>query len=169
LGSEFYASDIVQDVFLKFWNLNNEMVKIRDAKNLLMTMTRNQCLDKLRNINIDKRTLKQFAQRKSFAAITEDMLEEIEYQRLFQEAINHLSPQRKRVFVLIRIEGLKRERAAKALGISEETAKEAMRQALKTIRKYICAKTGIKDREWKKAKLRKADHVWVKQLELKVA
>jgi RNA polymerase sigma-70 factor (ECF subfamily) len=169
LGSSLYAPDIVQEVFLKFWNLGNEKVKIRDSKNLLMTMTRNQCLDRLRNLKANKKALMHLAQNKQFASVTEDLFDDMEYQRLFQEAINRLSPQRKRIFILIRIEGFKRETAAKMLCISEETAKEAMRQALRGIRNYICSKTGLKNREWKKAKLRKADNTWGKNFDRKVA
>jgi RNA polymerase sigma-70 factor (family 1) len=169
LGSGFYSSDIVQDVFLKFWNLTSEKANVRNAKSLLFTMTRNLCIDRLRSLKTDKKVLAKLAQKDSFASITEDILEDLEYQRLLQEAINSLSPQRKKVFILIRIEGMKREGAAWAMGISEETVKEAMRQALKSIRSYVCAKTNIKNREYKKGKLKVADNIWVNQLGRKVA
>jgi RNA polymerase sigma-70 factor (family 1) len=169
LGSGFYSSDIVQDVFLKFWNLTSEKVDVRNTESLLFTMTRNLCLDRLRSLKTDKKVMANLAQKISSASITEDMLEDLEYQRLLQEAINSLSPQRKKVFILIRIEGLKRQEAARAMGISKETVKEAMRQALKSIRSYVCQKTGIKNREYKKASLKIADNIWVKELGRKVA
>ena len=105
LGSSVYAADIIQDVFLKFLNTENGKVVVRDPKSFLYRMTRNQCFDKLRSIKLDRNYWQQLSNEKSFASITEQMIEESENQRLMQKAISRLSPQRKRVFVLIKIEG----------------------------------------------------------------
>jgi len=42
------AEDVVQEVFLKIWKMRDELEKYRSVEALMMTMTRNMCLDKLK-------------------------------------------------------------------------------------------------------------------------
>jgi len=42
------AEDVVQDVFLKVWKMRDGLEKYRSVEALMMTMTRNMCLDKLK-------------------------------------------------------------------------------------------------------------------------
>ncbi len=42
------AEDVVQEVFLKVWKMRDELEKYRSVEALMMTMTRNMCLDKLK-------------------------------------------------------------------------------------------------------------------------
>lgn len=43
------AEDTVQEAFLKIWNMRNDLGKYRSKEALLVTMTRNLCLDKLKS------------------------------------------------------------------------------------------------------------------------
>ena len=42
------AEDIVQEVFLKIWSMRFDLRKYDSVEALMMTMTRNQCLDRLK-------------------------------------------------------------------------------------------------------------------------
>jgi len=42
------AEDVVQEVFLKVWKMRDDLEKYRSVEALMMTMTRNMCLDKLK-------------------------------------------------------------------------------------------------------------------------
>jgi RNA polymerase sigma-70 factor (ECF subfamily) len=46
------AEDVVQDIFLKLWNIRNTMKGIKNINAFAHTMTRNACLDKLKSRRI---------------------------------------------------------------------------------------------------------------------
>jgi len=43
------AEDTVQEVFLKLWDMGNSLSKYNNIEAVMMTMTRNKCLDKLKS------------------------------------------------------------------------------------------------------------------------
>jgi RNA polymerase sigma-70 factor (ECF subfamily) len=138
------AEDTVQDVFVKFWDLDPEKCTIRCPRKLLFTMTHNLCIDRLRRLRYQEKLAHELGNRELSAPLTEHYIEDLENQVLLQQAFNRLSPRRKKIFYLIRIEGWKRQKVAATLGISEETVKESLRLALKSIRLYICSHNGLK-------------------------
>jgi RNA polymerase sigma-70 factor (family 1) len=48
LNDSHEAEDIVQDIFVKLWNMRNRMDEIQNLDAFTFRMTRNLCLDKLR-------------------------------------------------------------------------------------------------------------------------
>ncbi len=48
LNDSHEAEDIVQDIFVKLWNMRNKMDEIQNLNAFTFRMTRNLCLDKLR-------------------------------------------------------------------------------------------------------------------------
>lgn len=49
LANRQEAEDTVQEVYLKIWNMRNELEKYNNVEGLMMTMSRNLCLDKLKS------------------------------------------------------------------------------------------------------------------------
>lgn len=49
LGNREDAEDVVQEVFLKIWSMRGQLEKYKSVEALMMTMTRNLCLDKLKS------------------------------------------------------------------------------------------------------------------------
>ena len=62
------------------------------------------------------------------------------YLSLVDEAINQLSPQRKKIFLLSRNEGLKYEEIARQTGISRFTVRAHIQQAVASIAEYLKAR-----------------------------
>ncbi len=48
LSNREEAEDAVQEVYLKMWKMRNELGKYKSPEALMMTITRNHCLDKLK-------------------------------------------------------------------------------------------------------------------------
>lgn len=46
------AEDVVQDIFLKLWNMRDKMKEIRNINAFAYKMTRNECLDKIKSRRI---------------------------------------------------------------------------------------------------------------------
>jgi len=49
LANRQEAEDAIQEIYLKLWNMRNELKKYRNVEGLMMTMTKNLCLDKLKS------------------------------------------------------------------------------------------------------------------------
>jgi RNA polymerase sigma-70 factor (ECF subfamily) len=49
LSNRQEAEDAVQETYLKIWNMRNNLEKYDNVDGLMMTMTRNLCLDKLKS------------------------------------------------------------------------------------------------------------------------
>ena len=49
LSNRQEAEDVVQETYLKTWNMRNDLEKYRNVEGLLMTMTRNLCMDILKS------------------------------------------------------------------------------------------------------------------------
>jgi RNA polymerase sigma-70 factor (family 1) len=109
------AEDVVHDVFLKIW-INRE--KLPDVENLnayLFMMCRNQAINGLRRMA--KETLILAELRKEHIQPLEgiDAISQKEIRTFIQQAVEKLSPQQKKVFLLSRQDGLKHEQIGKAL------------------------------------------------------
>jgi len=49
LSNRQEAEDAVQETYLKIWNMRNDLEKYKNVDGLMMTMTRNLCLDMLKS------------------------------------------------------------------------------------------------------------------------
>jgi len=132
------AEDVLQDVFLKIWEIRSRIDPELSFKAYLYRISRNSVFKLLKKIAIDEnlrvQVLKQFSQ--SVADADLKVLWQ-QYEELLHAAINRLPPQRQKVFRLCREEGKTYEEVADELGISRNTVKEHMVLAMKLIREHI--------------------------------
>ena len=132
------AEDVLQDVFLKIWEIRSRIDPELSFKAYLYRISRNSVFKLLKKIAVDEnlrtQVLKQFSQ--SVADADLKVLWQ-QYEALLQAAINRLPPQRRKVFKLCREEGKSYEQVAEELGISRNTVKEHMVLAMKLIREHI--------------------------------
>ncbi|CAL1519106.1 RNA polymerase sigma-70 factor [Chitinophaga sp. MM2321] len=136
--SKSEAEEIVQEVFVRLWE-NREKVKIEKNFNAYMlTITKNLILDRLKKAAFDK-TIQQKIYHNMLVLqnTTVDELIEKELTRLYQQAVDRLSPQKKVVFMLSRQEELSYEEIAQKLGVSKNTVRNQMSDSLKSIREYL--------------------------------
>jgi RNA polymerase sigma-70 factor (ECF subfamily) len=141
------AEEILLDVFLQVWLKREELKEVKHFKAWLFTITRNRTFS----------MLKQMAAQKMAIPMPEDgdelllhatehpgeHLQEKEYRQILRQAVTRLSPQQKKVYTLIKEQGLKREEAASALNIAPETVKRHLSEAMHFIRVYCLARLGM--------------------------
>jgi len=132
------AEDVLQDVFLKIWEIRSRIDPELSFKAYLYRICRNSVLKLLKKIAVDEnlrvQVMQQFAQ--SIADADLKLLWQ-QYEELLHAAINRLPPQRQKVFKLCREEGKTYEQVAAELGISRNTVKEHMVLAMKAIREHL--------------------------------
>lgn len=138
------AEDLVHDVFMKIWEIREGLTITTSFSSYLYRICHNKAIDALQKIAKDEKLRQEVLQW------IEPQLQEKErnlqehravyYERIYQEAISALSPQRQRVFLLCREQGKTYEEAAAELGISRNTVKEHMGEALHFLRNYLLKK-----------------------------
>ena len=131
------AEDIVQDVFVTLWGKRHSIDPEQDIAGWLFVVSHHKTVDQL------KRKLKQALAQKDLSIVTEDhsivvnaALKE-EQLNAIEEAMDHLSPQKRKVFELCKVQGRTYKKAAEELHISKYTVKEYLSEALVSIKKYI--------------------------------
>ncbi|MBJ6366672.1 RNA polymerase sigma factor [Snuella sedimenti] len=140
LKQKEYAEEIVQDVFLKVW-LNRESLNPNlSFKSYVFTITRNLTINFLHKVANDKAMRDHvFYEVPVYCNPIETKLDEAYFEKIKQQAINRLSPKRKRIFELSRDKGMSYDQISEELGVSKNTVKNQMSSALDTIREFLFA------------------------------
>ena len=140
------AEDIVQEVFVTLWAKRHTIDPEQDIAGWLFVISHNKTVDQL------KRKLKQDLARKNLSIVTEDhsiiVNADLKEEQLcaIEKAMDKLSPQKRKVFELCKVQGRTYKKAAEELHISKYTVKEYLSEALVSIKKYIgeqARQTGI--------------------------
>lgn len=132
------AEDIVQEVFLKIWQIKERLHPEQSFPAFIYRICRNKAFDTLKKIAADDNLQSQVMMQ--LANTTESVENKLlwqQYQQLLANAINQLPAQRQKVFRLCRQEGKTYDEAAAELGISRNTVKEHMVMAVKNIKEYF--------------------------------
>lgn len=133
-----WSEEIVQDVFLKLW-LNRE--GLDEQGNIwiyLYVITKRLCLNKLREVRKSAVLFEQLVRNMEIAGnLSEEQLMADELERHAQRLISSLPKQQQLIFKLSREEGLTHNEIAQKLGLSPNTVKNHMVQALKTLKSTL--------------------------------
>lgn len=139
--SKELAEEITLDVFLKIWMTREVLTEIKNFKAYLFTVSRNAAISAVRKM-IKERTQHTEWTRDLSSILAEGTHEKEGYLSLVDEAINQLSPQRKKIYILSREKGLKYEEIASQLGLSKFTVRAHIQQAVESIVQFVKARTG---------------------------
>lgn len=132
------AEEITQEIFVKVWTSRDLFREVADVEHYLVSMARNRTLNYIRKAGNDARVLQELKNSMArVASPVEDHLASREYEKLVEEALGQLSPQRRRVFTLSRYQDLKLEEIATELSLSRNTVKNHLVAALHFIRAYL--------------------------------
>lgn len=139
LQDEFLAETIVSDVFFHLWE-TRKTLDIRISLNAyLIRMVRNFSLNYLQKNYVEKEvSLNGIDLSSPLLFLSEDYplgrLMEKELIEKVHEEINRLPKETRQVFILSRLEELKHEEIATQLGVSVNTVKYHIKQALSILR-----------------------------------
>lgn len=140
LHADEEVRDVVQEVFLTLWEKRAAINPEGNLGGWLFTLSYN------RSVNYLKQKLRREILEQSAETLNADAgaAPEDEDRALFEQqhslveaALERLSPQKRRVFELCRLQGKSYEAAAREMGISKHTVNEYLKQAMAAIREYI--------------------------------
>jgi RNA polymerase sigma-70 factor (family 1) len=141
--SEDLTEEIVQEVFIKLWNKREELADVDNYGAYILTMATNKTYDFLRKMASEERLKQQvWSSIQNYSNLTEETLDLKASQALLREAIEQLPPQRKKVFILSRQEGLSHIEIAERMNLSPKTVNNHLVEALRFLKNYIQQKPG---------------------------
>jgi len=140
INDQMVAEEIVQETFLKLWEVKEALLPGTNIRNFLYTIAKNHCLNHLR----DQQTAWKHLSRiqaleyqyaiESLNRMGDTYTEFEELQKRVNEAIAALPNDLREVFTLNRFEELRYKDIAQKLGVSEKTVEARMSKALRILR-----------------------------------
>lgn len=129
---EAMAADIVQDCFVKLWQIRSDFFYLHQVKSFLYTSVRNGALNELDHSRVVNDFARKYIERSKEGFFRDHVIEE-ETHRLLTEAIDRLPPQTAAIMRLA-LEGMKNPQIAETLQVSEETVRTLKKGAYKKLR-----------------------------------
>jgi len=139
LDSEDWAEEIVQDIFVKLWEIRRDLGKINQPQAYLYRMASNRVLDHLKHRAVEAKMqywLALNADNKSGAGI-ENEFDFKASSNLVNEAIGQLTDQKQIIYRLKHEKGYSYEQIAGKLNLSKNTVRNHLVDALQFIRRYL--------------------------------
>jgi RNA polymerase sigma-70 factor (ECF subfamily) len=139
LHDEKVAEEIVQDSFMKLWEIRETLNDRFNIRNFLYTITKNNCLNYLRNQKTalkHQENLKYLEMQFNYEAL-EKMGSYIEFEELrskIDQAIASLPDDLRETFLLSRFDELQYKEIAEKLSVSVKTVEARMTKSLKILR-----------------------------------
>src|ERR1700754_1424062 len=138
------AEEAVQEVFFKLWEKRAQINTELSFTAYVKKIAYHCIIDFFRKVKRD-RAIQQKLQNNMIALqhTHEDELIGKELQKLYQQAIDQLSPQRKRIFTLSREQHYSYEEIAGEMDLSKNTVRNQMAEAIQSIRRYIATHSDL--------------------------
>lgn len=133
--NEAVSADIVQECFIKLWQIRTDFNYLHQVKSFLYTSVRNKALNELEHSKVVDDYANKYKERSKESFFRDHVIEEETY-RLLNEAIDRLPPQTASIMRLA-LEGMKNPQIAETLQISEETVRTLKKSAYKKLRRYL--------------------------------
>lgn len=132
--SKVLAEEAVQDVFLKIWQNQEKAAEITNFENYLFIISRNHIFDMIKKIARETNLASDITYKNSAADDTDTAIKDDQYNVILNQIIEQLPPQQQKIYKMAKMEGLSHQKIGENLGISTETVKKHMAQALKFVR-----------------------------------
>ncbi|MNJ93897.1 RNA polymerase sigma factor CarQ [compost metagenome] len=129
------AQDLLQLAFVKIWEKRHLIDPEKDFLAYLIQITRNLAYDHFRKVAIDRKLENYLLSvtDETYSHIEEELVYK-ESNQLFLDAVAKLSPQRKQVFTLCKMEGKSYHEVSNMLNISTSTISDHLLKSNKFIR-----------------------------------
>lgn len=138
LVDEDLSRDMVQDVFVMFYEKREELNIHTSLKSHLYQTVRNRCLNQIKRTQIRRDyNADLFIDKKRQEANFDDKMLETELELRISKIVESLPKQCKRIFEMSRYEGVTNQEIANKLNLSKRTVETQISKALKKLRNQL--------------------------------
>lgn len=132
------SEEVVQDLFCNIWNKKNEIIIKSNLDSYVFRAVRNSCLNVIKHKNIQDE-YKQFNKERIIndEGFFEDAVVTNELYDRIRATIDKLPPERRKIFIMSRFDGLKYREIAEKQHISEKTVENQMGKAIRFLRNEL--------------------------------
>jgi RNA polymerase sigma-70 factor (family 1) len=132
------TEELVQEIFTKIWQRHDQIQIQNNFGGYLYHAAKNTTHDFFRRLKREQalyNRIKNIVTEEYFHV--EEALLEKENADLLQQAIKNLTPQRRRAFELVKVEGHSYQHASEKMGITISTLKDHMHHARESVREFL--------------------------------
>lgn len=126
------AADIVQESFIKLWQIRSDFFYLHQVKSFLYTTTRNKCLNVIEHSKVVSEYAEKVVAKFKDSFFHDHVIEEETY-RILTGAIDQLPRQMKAIMSLA-LEGMPNGEIAEQLNVSTETVRSLKKIAYRKLR-----------------------------------
>ncbi len=135
LRDPLVAEDIVQDIFVYFWDKRSKISLETSVKAYLFIASKNKSLNHLRNVRRKHIFQEQYKNSDiKVVEISDEQIDAAQIRQVMHHAVEQLPARVRQVFLLGKEQKMTYGQIAEELGISEKTVENQMGLALKKIR-----------------------------------
>jgi RNA polymerase sigma factor (sigma-70 family) len=133
------AEDVVQDIFLKLWNMRNRMEEIKNINAFAYKMTRNICLDKVksRRMQYYDTAGKGIPEPEVNDPNPESMIEIRDSAERIKSLINNLPEQQKSIIHMRDVDGYSYEEISEIMSMEINAIRVTLSRARRSVRESL--------------------------------
>ena len=139
IKQETDAEEIVQDVFVKIWEMRDKIETNTSFESFLFRIAYNETMDLFRK-RISEKKYVEYIKSIQQSEATTNTTDELRYNELSREIdslLEELTPRQREVFCLSRSEGFSNKEISKKLDISENTVKKHLLNARSYLKSHL--------------------------------
>lgn len=138
--NEHIAIELVQQVYVKLWNNRQKLKDVKSLNDYLFIIAKNLTLDHFKKVTIQTKFFAELTLRENDVVnTTDEKIEQIEYDKLLQSAIEQLPPQQREAWLLVNEQELSYAEIAVKMNISKLTVKRHLELSRRSVRDYLKA------------------------------
>jgi RNA polymerase sigma-70 factor (ECF subfamily) len=134
--SEEIAQDLLQDIFIKIWEMRSEIQIDRSFSAFLYTIATNLSYNSFRSAIREQNRLSKLNNKDSYSHVEED-LEFNETHHLFEEALQQLTARQREVYTMHKLDGKSYKEISESLQISHSAINQHIQAANKLIKSFM--------------------------------
>jgi RNA polymerase sigma-70 factor (ECF subfamily) len=135
-GDQYLAEEIVQAVFIKLWEVREQINPEKSLIFYLSTIAKNMLMNTYQRQTVEFVYRKLLSEQQvDYDVTTEEDIDRKWLENFADELIRQLPPSRRKIFILSRKEGFSNKQIAEILNISVSTVETQLSLAMKFMRK----------------------------------
>ena len=132
------SEEIVQDVFLRLWEIRTEIDEEKSFKSFLYRMTVNKVFNHLKHQVVRQKYVNHLMNiDQSFSVSPEEHIHRKELDIKVQELLLRLPEQKRKIFEMSKLKGLSNTEISEQLGLSVRTVENQVYRATKFLKEHL--------------------------------